>query len=205
MPAAPSESIAKEISSKARGLDLFLARAERSRIDGMLSSSDVERIYAGAFLEIHAFVERSIERLFVGLLRGRLKSSAPGVKPLINVNSDRVAYAVVSSERAYSDWLPYQRFTIRRAKSFFSSGKPFTLLENADTAVFEDSLIIRNAIAHQSSSALRAFRSRLVEGKSLPPREQKPSGYLRGIHTIGQTRMENHVGRLVIAMNKLCQ
>jgi len=164
---------------------------------------DVERAYAGAALEFHAYAERAVERLFVGLLRGSLNPSSAAIRPLIEVQSAATAHSVVSSERAYVDWLPYKRFTVRRARAFFSGGRPFTGLENADISAFDDMSIVRNAIAHQSASALRQFKQRFVLGKSLPPHQQRPAGYLRGRHTIGQTRMNHLLSRVVLTITKL--
>ena len=162
-------------------------------------------MYAGEHLEFHAFVERSIEQLFVGLLRGRLTSSVPSVRPLIAVSSDSVAHSVVSGDRTYADWLPYKRYTNRRARSFFSSGKPFTTLEKPDVEALDESLVLRNAIAHRNSSALRAFQKLLVADRHLPVSQRRPGGYLRGPHTIGQTRMNHLMSRVVAVMFRLCR
>lgn len=203
MSSRVASAIATEVASRARGLDLFLRRIERLHAERRLPAQDVERAYAGALLEFHAYTERAVERLFVGLLRGRLKSAKPSVRPLVTVQSDATAYAIVSGDRSYVDWLPYRRFTTRRAEAFFASGRPFTDLDKSDVAVLEESAVVRNAIAHQSSSALRQFREKLVQGKALPPNQQRPAGYLRGTHTIGQTRMNHLLSRVVQVMSKL--
>lgn len=200
----PAAGIAKDVASRARGLDLYLRRMERLHKDGAISTRDVERAYAGGFLEFQAYVERSIEHLFLGLLRGRLKSSNRSVRPLISVDSDSVASAVVTGERAYVDWLPYERYALRRAKSFFSSGKPFSALVKSDIEAFEDVSVVRNALAHQSASALRKFRTTFIDGRSIPPSQHRPPAYLRGYHTVNQTRMNYMLSRVVATMNNLC-
>lgn len=200
----PAGVIAREVGARARGIDAYLERIEGLRRRGTLTPTDTERAYAGAFLEFHAYAERSIERLFIGLLRGRLSSNVPGVRPLITVNSDRVAHNVVSSERRYADWLPYDRFTVPRALAFFSGGRPFTSIPKSHQRAFEDLATIRNALAHQSSSSLRRFRRRFVDGQSLPKSQTRPSGYLRGMHTIGQTRMNYLLTMTSVVMNDLC-
>lgn len=200
----PAGAVALEVGARARGIDAYIERIERLRREGTLTATDTERAYAGAFLEFHAYVERSIERLFIGLLRGRLSSNIPGVRPLINVNSDRVAYDVVSSERRYAVWFPYDRFTEPRALSFFSRGRPFTTIPTSHKRVFHDLTTIRNALAHQSSSSLGQFRRRFVDGHSLPKSQTRPSGYLRGMHTIGQTRMNYLLSMTSVVMNNLC-
>ena len=202
--AKPASSVAKAVSSRARSLGRYLQRVEALHASGSLSLSDVERAYSGVMLEFYAFVERSIEELFLGLLRGRLVSSNKSVRPLIKVKSDLTARAIVQGGRPYVDWLPYKDYTLRRAEAFFSSGRPFSLLERSDIDAFEDAALIRNALAHQSASALRRFGYGLVVGRSLPPREHRPAPYLRGQHTIGQTRMNYMLARLANIMTKLC-
>jgi len=197
--------VADDVASRARGLDLFVKRMERLRSEGKLSTSDVERAYAGCFLKFHAFSERAIEKLFLGLLTGRLASSDRSVRSLVAVKSDAVAHAVVTGERAYVDWLPYNRFTLGRAKAFFASGKPFTDMNKTDIDAFEEASMIRNALGHQRSSAIRKFREKFIKGRSISPSQVRPSAYLRGSHTLGQTRMNYFFSRVVVAMHKLCQ
>ena len=156
----------------------------------MYKRQDIERVYAGGFLAFHTYLESSIERLFVGLLVGRFVSQYSTVRPLINVSVDNVAYRIVRGERGYAAWLPYKRYTVRRAKAFFSRGKPFTDLANPQIKVFDRLTILRNALAHDSYSTRREFRLTFTEGKALPPDELRPSGYLRGLHAVGQTRLD---------------
>jgi hypothetical protein len=199
-----SSVIGDEIASRARGLDLFLQRTERLHRERRLSRGDVERAYSGGFLEFYAYAERSLERLFLGLLRGRLTSPHRGVRPLIMVNSDVIASAIVTGDRAYADWLPYGRYTAKRAEAYFSGGRPFSLLDKVDLGAFERAGVVRNALAHQSGSANRIFEDKMVIGKSLPPDQRRPAGYLRGIHTIGQTRMNFMLSDVSLAFRKLC-
>ena len=200
----PSSRVAKDVASRARGLQWYLRRVESLHTSNSLSKKDVERIYGGSFLEFHAFLELSIEGLFIGLLKGRLLSSHSSVRPLVTVKSNAAASAIVRGDRPYVDWLPYDRYTKRRAKAFFSGGRPFTFLDRPDISAFDDACLIRNALAHQSGTALRRFRENLVEGKNLPRDERHPTAYLRGFHTIGQTRMVYMLGVLVQVMRKLC-
>ena len=195
--------VADSVSSRAKGLDRYLKRIDGLRGKGQLSNIDAERAYSGGFLEFHAFVERSIERLFIGLLQGGLKSSDKTVRARINVGSYAVAHDVVKGARPYVDWLPYDRFTVPRGNAFFAGGRPFNRLTKNDILVLEDNGIIRNALAHQSKASLRRFRKRLVDSKSLPPDQTRPAGYLRGLHAVGQTRMNYHLAQTVAIINKL--
>lgn len=150
---------------------------------------DAERAYSGALLEFFAYYERAIEELFLGLIDGRVVSGRASVRPLASVTSPAVARKLVFGGRSYADWLPYDDHLKRRAKLFFAKGDPFTRISETDRRALGEFVIVRNALAHQSRAALKLFEQRVIGGRPLPPREQKPEGYLRGIHTAGQTRM----------------
>jgi hypothetical protein len=167
-----------------------------------LGRADLNRVYAGAFVGFTTYVERSLERLFLGLLMGRFEVS--GVAPLVQINSEVVARAVVRGGRNYVDWLPFTKHTEPRALAFLASGRPFTDLPAADARVFDRLGVIRNAIAHESSHALRQFRRIFVDGRALPAEQQRPAGYLRGQHSPGVTRFVNTINENVIVFNTLC-
>jgi hypothetical protein len=202
--ARPSSSVAQKVTARAKSLSALLRKMDELRKDGRISELDLERVYGATALEFHAFIERSIEELFLGLLRERLTSSDGSIKPLVSVPSDRTARAIVQGGRAYVDWLPYNFYTMPRAKAYFASGKPFSRLEKSDVDALADFSLIRNALAHQSNSAIRSFQKGLVEGKNLPISEHRPAAYLRGTHTLGQSRMNHLLARLAAVMNKLC-
>ena len=177
---------------------------ERLFDDGSISEIDLERIYAGAFLGFYVFVERSIERLFVGILLGRLTFARGDVAPLITVRSATTARAVLAGGRNYVDWLPY-RDTKDRAKAFLSGGRPFKSLETQHEHALNRMGVLRNAIAHDSSHSLRSFRRVFLENVALPPRQQRPAGYLRGQYALDQTRFDFLLAQAVAAMKGMCE
>ena len=199
-----ARGIANEVGIRARALDRYLQRMERLFLDGTVTRQDVERAYSGGLLEFHAFLERSIERLFVGLLRSRLVHSSARVRSLIAVESDAVAHNIIIGERRYVDWLPFEGRTMKRARAFFASGLPFCNLDSADQASFDELSTVRNALAHQSAPALRKFEKKFIDQKLIPPAQHRPTAYLRGPHTVGQSRMNYLLSRAVVTMNKLC-
>lgn len=201
--ARPPSKVADEVASRGQGLAAYAARMERLYADRKIGRPDLNRVYAGAFLSFHTYVERSLERLFLGLLMGRFTS--PGIGPLVTIKSEVVARAVVSGERKYVDWLPFERHSQARAIAFLSSGKPFSEVEKADARILDRLGIVRNAIAHESSHALRTFRRTFVDGRSLPTEQQTPAGYLRGQHSPGVTRFANTINETVVVFGKLCR
>jgi hypothetical protein len=184
---APASRVSAEVASRARGLNAYVARMERLAAKGDLTHVDLRRVYAGTMLSFFTYLERSVERLFLGLLMGRFELSE--VEPLIAVRSERVARAVLVGAKPYIDWLPFDRYTVPRAHAFFAGGRPFSAVPTPDITALERLNVIRNAIAHESTHAQRQFRRRFVKSSALPPSQHTPSGYLRGQHSVGVTRL----------------
>jgi hypothetical protein len=163
---------------------------------------DLHRVYGGAFLAFATYVERSLERLFLGIVMKRL--AAPAIQPLVDVRSEVVARRVVAGGRKYVDWLPFERETEARAVAFLSAGKPFTSLDNADKRTLDRLGVMRNALAHESSHALRQFRRNFTDGRALPAAQLTPAGYLRGQHSPGLTRFTNTLNEATSVFGRLC-
>lgn len=197
-------TVADEVATRARSLDRHLKKLENRNLKSAFTRAEIEKTYAGNLLLFYAFLERSLERLFVGLLCNRFVSGHPNIRPLVQVNSDKVAHAIIRGGRAYADWLPYEH-TQKRAEAFFSQGKPFTTLDPNLLRPYQEIGIIRNAIAHQSSSAKNRFETRIIGDRPLPPEQRRPAGYLRGNHTIGQSRINHLFTEVVLTMNMLCK
>ena len=199
---AAAARVADEVASRGRGIRMYVARMERLFADGNLTEVDLRRVYAGAFLTFHTYFERSLERLFIGLLMSRFTKS--DVRPLVNPASDQVAHAIVIGARRYVDWLPFERNTLPRAHAYFSGGRPFSALGQGDRASLKDLGLIRNALSHESSHALRQFHRRFVDGKGLPPEQRRPPGYLRGRHNVQASRLEYHIANAEQVFARLC-
>jgi hypothetical protein len=198
----PASKVADEVAARARSLNAYVDRLERLYGRRELGRPDLNRAYAGALIAFHTYVERSLERLFLGLVMRRFTRT--GVRPLVVINSERVARAVVNGGRRYVDWLPYEQLTLPRAEAFLSKGHPFVDLEKDDRRSLENLRVIRNALAHESSHALRMFRQRFTEGKALPPDQVTPTGYLRGRHAGSQSRLAFMLTDTVHVFARLC-
>jgi len=182
----------------------YLRRIEAVCSDGRITRLDAEHAYRGAFLSFHSHVENTIEYLFIGLLRGRVIHRLGSVRALVSIPSDAVATRVVFAGRRYADWLPYTRHTYDRSKIYFAAGKPFTLLDAPTRRALDDLTVLRNALAHESSQALRLFREVFTNGKALTPDQRRPAGYLRGFHAVGQTRFEFLLAQTARNLESLC-
>jgi hypothetical protein len=201
----PLSSIAADVNSRATGMRNYVNRMERLYLEGFLSQSDLHRVYAGAYISFYSDLEQFIERAFMGLLMNRLRSDDLTVRPLVDIKSNTVAHAVIRGDRKFVDWLPYETFTMQRAKAFFSGGRPFADLGKTERKALERANVMRNAIAHSSSQAKRRFLKVFTDGKPLPPDQLKPAGYLRGQHARNQSRLDYMFGEAVNVMRVLCR
>lgn len=199
-----TQNIVAKCGSRARGLQQHINRVEKLYAHNQLTITDVHRIYTGAFIQYYTFLERMIEKLFIGILMGNYSSSYANVSALIDIKSYQVAHDIVKGDRRYVDWLPIDR-TCKRADAFLSSGRPFSLLGGGDKNVLNKLTTLRNAIAHKSAASKQSFLNVYVQGRSLPPEQLRPSGYLRGTHRLGQTRFEFLMSDSLRVMNILCR
>ena len=154
-----------------------------------ISLVDLEIIYKGLFIESVTCFELFIEDLFTGLLSKNIKLNSNKVKPKIIFNSSRICRNILASERSYVEWLPYERFTLKRAKIFFKGGYPFTSLSSSEKEMIEKVSIIRNAIAHNSKYSIKRFKEKFIQEMSLLPKEKTVVGYLRSIYTSNPIQM----------------
>jgi hypothetical protein len=201
--AKPARSaVASQFKGSARATEGYLRRLEGLNAAGVLSDRDVTRAYEGAFLSYYTDLERHIERLFLGLVMGRFVVS-PSSSSLVQIQSEVVARKVVGGGRRYTSWLPI-RYTEDRAEVFLSRGAPFDRLISVDHDALERMRLIRNAVAHKSHGAMVQFNKNLIEGKSIPPKQRTPAGYLRGQHAPGQTRLSYLMAQGVAALDRIC-
>lgn len=204
----PASTLADRLARQANQELAYVRRMERSFLAGAVKPHDVLRVYAGGYLTFYTKLERTIEDLFIELLTGKMILTAQSTRVLVRVSSRSVARAVINGTRAYSDWLPFDQHTLKRAPAFFADGKPFQNVSSADKRLFEDAGVIRNAIAHGSEFSLQKFQKRFTldqfGGFNLPPQQRRPAGYLRGIHAGRQTRLDYRVTELVAAVQRLC-
>jgi hypothetical protein len=168
------------------------------------SIGDKNQIYAGAMLSFYASFERGIEEVFLGLLTGKLGHSRSDVKSLVSFPDDGIARSIVFDGRNYVDWLPFDRHLKSRAPLYFEDGRPFLELDSNDRRFLIELGTIRNALAHQSRHSLELFDRTFVQGKSLPASQRSPAGYLRGSHSLTETRLELIMSQALVVIRKFC-
>jgi hypothetical protein len=173
---------------------------------GVIVRRDIEQVYEGLFISSTTSLENWIENVFIGLIVGRIEHPSSLVVPRVSIKSDHIAREVTFGGRSYLDWLPYKKYTVKRAEAFFRNGLPFTNLDKRDIKQLELLFTVRNAIAHKSSYSIALFEREVIGSIPLTQQERKPAGFLRSVFRItpSQTRYENLITEMVSIVKKLC-
>ncbi|MBI4848818.1 MAG: hypothetical protein HY808_09630 [Nitrospirae bacterium] len=210
--AKSANNLSNKLSSHLANIEKTRKKSEELLKVGILANRDVDVIYSGLYIEAVVSFERFIEDLFIDLLSQRVKHSSKKVKPKIFFKSATLARNVLLGERSYIDWLPYEKFTKKRAKRFFENGLPFTGFDIGHDTSMQPSIdkriekstdkisIIRNVLAHKSSQSFKRFQKEIISSTGgLHSKEKKPIGYLRGIHShhpVPTTRYEQMINEI---------
>lgn len=201
-----SKTLHLEFIRKIKELDETRSRFEAAHANGIVTDIDIVQAYAGLYLDLFTEFEALIENLFLGLLSGSVSHGDRLVKRKVKIKPvSEIENVVRGEKRRYLDWLPYKENTVERAKIYFNNGIPFSRLDQIDKDRIHNYQVIRNAIAHKSKKADNAFKQ-VIEGLTLSPVEETPSGYLRNIPnpSSGHTQLEIIAIYLTTVSNKLC-
>lgn len=120
-----------------------------------------ETAFLRAFLSWEQFLEETFILYLLGMVPPRGSSPQRYASPLTLEIAQNL---VVPEDRSYVKWTTVSNIT-KRAQRFFKDGKPFAPALTGLSNAFTEMQIIRNAIAHQSTSAQDRFK-RLARDKS---------------------------------------
>lgn len=204
MPRRPSY-LARDFATKLALLESTRAKVEALFLQVSLARHDVEAVYAGLFIDAFTEFEALIERLFLGLFDGSLRSVTQPTSKMFTVSPRTYCRTVVFDGKNYADWLPVEDKTIPRAERFLTGGVPFTNLLPAEKQNLKNAHLLRNALAHKSDAATNRFLASITQ-QALLPHEKTPAGYLRtrpqGL--AGPTQFEIKMNILAAVAVKLC-
>jgi len=203
MPRRPSY-LYKEFSSKLALLEKTRNKVEMLLQQNHLDRQEVEAVYTGLFIDAFTEFEALIERLFIGLFDGSLKSLAIPAKRRFKVRHKSFSREVVYEGQKYVDWIPYDK-TIAKAKRFLIDGVPFSILDEIEKDNIKRAHLLRNALAHKSDTATKRFLESINQ-QALLPHEKTPSGYLRTSPqgSLGLTQFSITINFLSVTAKKLC-
>lgn len=204
MPRRPSY-LAGDFSNKLALLERTRSKVEAIFIQGNLDRQDVEAVYSGLFIDAFTEFEALIERLFLGLFDGSLRSVSQPATRRFKLRPNTFCREVVFDGKDYADWLPFDDRTIPKAKRFLNAGIPFSNLTQPEIQALKQAHLLRNALAHKSDAATKRFLS-TINQQALLPHEKTPSGYLRTLPqgAAGLTQFALTMNVLSVTAKKLC-
>lgn len=201
---AKAEALFRKFTGHFKYLEKTRKKSEQLFSKKIIVRRDIEIIYSGLFLDAVTSFEGFIEDLFLKLLVDDSIHPSSSVKAKFNFKNITNSRTVVYSGKNYIKWFPYD-LTIKRAKIFFKSGKPFTNLDSNDKKGIKEVLYIRNALAHRSNYSIKVFKRNVTSGLPLTSREMTVTGFLRSLYASNppQTRYEYYVFQLSYLGRKL--
>lgn len=176
------------------------------RSSGVMGITDAELVYSSSFLSICCQWEGLLEEVLLEVVcgvpssRARLRrlasfrSKAQFRRALLHPNKDYVGLESLSK-------------AVGLAKLYVPNGEPFASVSESNQTYLGHSVLIRNAIAHQSDHAMAKFRSKVPGVGSLPTPKRSPSAFLR--HEFrqnpSQTRIDLYAGAFKSAATEIGQ
>lgn len=177
-------------------LDLSRQRADMLFAKRALLVREYDLLYESTFLSAVTHFEDFLERLLVHMIYAR-RGPSRSCTALVSANSRDIIRQLILQGEDYVQLLPLER-TIRLAKTFLTEPVPFDIQDQGARSLLSQSVKIRNAIAHQSPFALKAFRTRVNGVENLPQNRRYPGPFLRQVFRVNptQTRHELYTSAL---------
>lgn len=196
-----AEQLFNKLTRQLEQLERLTTHALQQRKRSNLSIMSVDAIFTSAFLSMHLRFELFLEDLFYSCITG--SSEIEDCFPSIVFKSRDQAEIIFFGGTSFPVWMPYTQGAEKIAGRAFANGGPFFRLQKqTDERKFLKSMSeLRNAIAHQSKSALQK-----VEPLTSPmrPRRRTPAGYLQNI-VQGQTQYAIYSSSLLVIASSLSQ
>lgn len=169
-------------------------RIERLAHNNYVGKGDLHLIYEATFLGAMAALEHFLESFLVECVCG-MRSRKRGHYSLVKPKNRRCFEDILFGPSGHVNMLPY-RETLRNASLYLNEGLPFKNLPEQMKLSLNEGALIRNAIAHHSSKALRAFQEKVPGVQSLSKRRQRPGPFLRNVfrHSPKQRRIDHYFG-----------
>ncbi|MEA5532896.1 hypothetical protein [Crocosphaera sp. XPORK-15E] len=192
-----ADSLFENFKEGVKKREMTRAKIEDLLANRILEERDILTVYDGLFLGLFTDFEEFIEKLFYGLLEGKIVIDGRKINQIrkVKISPQSEINSVILGGKQYIDWLPYDR-TIERAKIFFHDGKPFTNLNHDQKSNLGYYHKIRNAIAHKSPKAQAEF-DKIIQNSRLLPSQKTPAGYLRSKPRGQETQYEIAAAELI--------
>ena len=151
---------------------------EFARARKRLRVTDVELVYSSSFLSVCSQWESLLEDILFEAVCGE-ESPRPGNR----------RYATFKKRKHFEDVLLFpgkDYLSIQNLKHaeelaalFINQGRPISAVSEHNRTLLQQAVQIRNAIAHESSFAMKNFRANVPGVSALPRSKRSPGAFLR--------------------------
>lgn len=154
-------------------------RLEQLTATKCVLKTDCDLIYEATFLSGVAALEHFLETFLIECVCGT-PCRVQGHYALISPKSRACFERILLGSSGYARMLPYNE-ALSTACLYLNEGLPLRSLSEQLKGSLNEGTLIRNAIAHRSAKAVKAFRDRVPGVSSLPKNRQQPGPFLRAV------------------------
>jgi len=194
-----AEAILRQFNRQVRMLEKLTDQALIQYRKANLTRYSTDALFNSALLSLHLRFELFLENLFYSCITE--SSGISDCLPEVRFQNRDQAEQIFFGHLEFPVWMPYEKGAEKVASRAFVDGYPFTrLMGHTDERKFlEDFSSIRNAIAHQSKSALDKVEH-LTKG--MPAGRRTPAGFLQSSHQ-GTTQFKSYCSAILIIASAL--
>ncbi|WP_143055106.1 zinc ribbon domain-containing protein [Nocardioides luteus] len=191
MALVTAEDCRKSLDNRAVRLERLVKEGEALHAKGQLTLRNLDALRESALLDLYTSFELFLEDLFFAVLLGSSGISDSG--GVVNFSDREQAEEILTGGNQYLIWLPFDKNgkgVLPLAKRLLKDGRPFTRIERHkdELDTLEELRIVRNAIAHRSSSARAALEPFVTH---LRQRRRTAAGLLEQVRQ-GQSQYESY-------------
>lgn len=169
-----------------------------------LSIEQRDFIVEWVFVKIHTSWEYFIENCFLAYMLGEQTTSGFAPVRYIFPNDERHALDIILAGRDYFRWTD-PSIVKKHSALCFENGEPFRTALDSRMTQLQDMNTIRNAVVHQSRTALDRFKSLVRKELLTAPLDITPGKFLLKIKpkTLKTTYFNSYCNTLRFASNKI--
>ncbi len=167
----------KSIGPVIDGLNSYCDRVERACSVGRLQVQDANIGYASALLVAASRWEAFLEDFLFFCVCGTANQKQSRRRLIEPKNVDAFRKMLLRGDRYLS--MPTLADAKQVAGLYLKDSVPFSCVSDGNSGALGEMRFIRNAIAHESSYAIKMFRKKCPGVESLGPRRRFPGPYLR--------------------------
>ena len=182
------------------------ARIERQFDNNRLQVTDVELVYESSFLSVCSQWESLLRETLFEVVCGEESTKRGNTRVATFKNRSHFRKLLLFPDRNYIG-IPGLSRAQGLASLFVAKGRPFSVVAEPNRTHIQQAVLVRNAIAHQSSFAVKIFREKVPGVASLPTSKRMPGAFLWHEFRVSPTqrRFELYLAAFQSAANEIAR